>query len=231
MNNNKLAIALVAILGTGAAIGAYRTGVIGPQYAQVVNTRPITVTEPVYADVVDVVPITQTTDVPQQVCNNQAVQVRQPERFGDKDGMVAGALIGGLLGNQVGGGDGRKVATVAGLVGGGYAGRQIDRRHQGGRVTTQSQRVCHTETRQKSSTVGYEVQYQIDGKVLSKRVSKNPGDQIWLGERDKVIGYDVDWEYRDRTGTIRMDEKPGERLLMRDGAIVVSDTRGPADRG
>ena len=91
----------------------------------------MTVTEPVYADVVDVVPVTQTKDVPHEVCNNQQVQVRQPERFGDKDGMVAGALIGGLLGNQVGGGNGKKAATVAGVVGGGYAGRQIDRRHAG----------------------------------------------------------------------------------------------------
>lgn len=229
--NTKLAIALVAILGTGAAIGAYRTGVIGPQYAQVVRSTPITVTEPIYADVTDVVPITQTTDVPQQVCSNQSVRVRQPERFGDKDGMVAGALIGGLVGNQVGGGDGRKLATVAGLVGGGYAGRQIDRRHQGGRVTTESQRVCHTETRQKSTTVGYEVQYQMDGRVLSKRVSKNPGDQIWLGERDRVIGYDVDWQYRDRTGTLRMDTKPAEKLLMKDGAIVVSDSAAGIKRG
>lgn len=229
--NTKLAIAVVAILGTGAAIGAYRTGVIGPQYAQVVRSTPITVTEPIYADVTDVVPITQTSDVPQQVCNNQSVQVRQPERFGDKDGMVAGALIGGLVGNQVGGGDGRKLATVAGLVGGGYAGRQIDRRHQGGRVTTQTQRVCHTETRQKSTTVGYEVQYQMDGRMLSKRVSKNPGDHIWLGERDRVVGYDVDWQYRDRTGSLRMDSKPGERLLMKDGAIVVTDSAAGSKRG
>lgn len=229
--NTKLAVALVAILGTGAAIGAYRTGVIGPQYAQVVRSTPITVTEPIYADVTDVVPITQTTDVPQQVCNNQSVRVRQPERFGDKDGMVAGALVGGLVGNQVGGGDGRKLATVAGLVGGGYVGRNIDRRHQGGRVTTESQRVCRTETRQKSTTVGYEVQYEMDGRVLSKRLSKNPGDQIRLGERDRIIGYDVDWEYRDRTGTLRMDTKPGERLLMKDGTIVVTDSAAGTKRG
>ena len=143
MNSNKLALALVAILGTGAAIGAYRTGVIGPQYADVVASRPVTVTEPLYADVIDVVPITQTTQVPEKVCTTQAVQVRQPERFGNKDGAVVGAIVGGLIGNQVGGGDGRKLATVAGAVGGGYAGRNIDRRHQGGRVTTQNQRVCH----------------------------------------------------------------------------------------
>lgn len=229
--SRNLTVALVAILGTGAAIGAYRTGVIGPQYAQVVKATPITVTEPIYADVTDVVPITQTSDVPEKVCNNQTVQVRQPERFGNKDGTIAGALIGGLVGNQIGGGDGRKLATVAGVVGGGYAGREIDRRHQGGRITSETQRVCHTETRSKSTTVGYEVQYQLDGRVLSKRVSKNPGDQIFLGERDKVIGYDVDWQYRDRAGTIRMDDKPGERLLMKDGAIVVTESRTGTHRG
>ena len=231
MNNNKLVLALVAILGTGAAIGAYRTGMIGPQYAEVVASRPVTVSEPIYADVLDVVPITQTSDVPEQVCTNQAVQVRQPERFGDKDGMVVGALVGGLLGNQVGKGDGRKLATVAGAVGGGYAGRQIDRRHEGGKVTTQSQRVCHTETRQKSSTVGYEVSYQLDGRVQSKRMSDKPSDQIWLGDRDKIIGYDVDWRWRDRSGTVRLDHEPGERLPVRDGAIVARAVADAGDRG
>ena len=40
-------------------------------------------------------------------------------------GMVAGAVVGGLLGNQVGGGDGKKLATVAGVAGGAYAGKKI----------------------------------------------------------------------------------------------------------
>lgn len=40
-------------------------------------------------------------------------------------GAVAGAVVGGLLGNQVGGGDGKKVATAAGAVGGAYAGKKI----------------------------------------------------------------------------------------------------------
>ena len=37
-------------------------------------------------------------------------------------GVIGGAVVGGLLGNQVGGGNGRTLATVAGAVGGGYAG-------------------------------------------------------------------------------------------------------------
>ena len=36
-----------------------------------------------------------------------------------------GAVVGGLLGNQVGSGNGRKLATIAGLIGGGYVGNQI----------------------------------------------------------------------------------------------------------
>ncbi len=43
-------------------------------------------------------------------------------------GVVGGAVVGGLLGNQVGGGSGRTLATVAGAVGGGYAGNEIEKR-------------------------------------------------------------------------------------------------------
>ena len=40
-------------------------------------------------------------------------------------GAVIGAVAGGLLGNQVGGGTGKTVATVAGVAGGAYAGKKI----------------------------------------------------------------------------------------------------------
>ena len=43
-------------------------------------------------------------------------------------GIAAGAVVGGLLGNQVGRGNGRSLATVAGAVGGGYAGNAIEKR-------------------------------------------------------------------------------------------------------
>lgn len=42
-------------------------------------------------------------------------------------GVVGGAIVGGLLGNQIGGGSGRTLATVAGAVGGGYAGNEIEK--------------------------------------------------------------------------------------------------------
>jgi uncharacterized protein YcfJ len=48
-------------------------------------------------------------------------------------GVGAGALIGGLVGNQVGGGNGKKLATIAGVIGGGMLGNEIANRSQNGR--------------------------------------------------------------------------------------------------
>ena len=42
-------------------------------------------------------------------------------------GAVGGAVVGGLLGNQIGSGGGRTLATVAGAAAGGYAGNNIER--------------------------------------------------------------------------------------------------------
>ena len=50
-------------------------------------------------------------------------------------GIAAGAVVGGLLGNHVGGGNGRSLATVAGAVGGGYAGNEIEKRSRTTTVT------------------------------------------------------------------------------------------------
>jgi uncharacterized protein YcfJ len=40
-------------------------------------------------------------------------------------GTGVGAVVGGLLGNQIGGGNGKKIATVAGVLLGGYAGNEV----------------------------------------------------------------------------------------------------------
>lgn len=41
-----------------------------------------------------------------------------------------GAVVGGLLGNQVGSGNGKKLATLAGIIGGGYVGNEIANRNK-----------------------------------------------------------------------------------------------------
>jgi outer membrane lipoprotein SlyB len=67
-------------------------------------------------------------------CSSCAVvtSVRTEQREGEATalGTLGGAVIGGLLGNQVGGGSGKKIATVGGAVAGGYAGREIEKRQR-----------------------------------------------------------------------------------------------------
>lgn len=43
-------------------------------------------------------------------------------------GVVAGGVLGAVLGNQVGGGSGKTAATILGAVGGGWAGNEIEKR-------------------------------------------------------------------------------------------------------
>ena len=74
--------------------------------------------------------------------------VRQEKRKGEGGaaGIIGGAVVGGLLGNQIGKGTGNKVATVGGAVAGGYAGNEVQKR-----VT--SKNVWVTKVRMKDGTV------------------------------------------------------------------------------
>jgi uncharacterized protein YcfJ len=50
---------------------------------------------------------------------------REPAPQPNYVAIGTGAVVGGLLGNQVGHGNGRKLATIAGVIGGGMLGNQI----------------------------------------------------------------------------------------------------------
>lgn len=57
------------------------------------------------------------------------VESVRPVRVGEDHapvGTIAGAAVGGLLGNSIGHGNGRGVATVLGAVAGGFAGNAIE---------------------------------------------------------------------------------------------------------
>jgi outer membrane lipoprotein SlyB len=56
----------------------------------------------------------------------QSVNVVEVKGDGGYLGTIGGGVIGGLLGNQVGGGNGKTLATVAGAVGGAFAGKAIE---------------------------------------------------------------------------------------------------------
>lgn len=57
----------------------------------------------------------------------QSVNLVETAGQGSGLGAVAGGVVGGLLGNQIGNGNGRTVATVAGVAGGAFAGNQVEK--------------------------------------------------------------------------------------------------------
>lgn len=65
-----------------------------------------------------------------KVCGNcgviEAIHEVNTRASGSGVGAAGGAVVGGLLGNQVGGGHGKQLATVLGAVGGAVAGNQIE---------------------------------------------------------------------------------------------------------
>lgn len=66
----------------------------------------------------------------------RVTEVHEETRQGKASGIgaVGGAVLGGLLGHQVGGGTGKKIATIGGAVAGGYAGNEIEKRQKSHRV-------------------------------------------------------------------------------------------------
>ncbi|MDP2107672.1 MAG: glycine zipper 2TM domain-containing protein [Rhodocyclaceae bacterium] len=64
-------------------------------------------------------------------CPNCGVidNIREVTQAGEGSGLgaVAGGVVGAIVGNQIGGGTGKKIATVAGAAGGAYAGHQVEK--------------------------------------------------------------------------------------------------------
>ena len=177
MNKPMLYGVGVAVIGVAAgAAGA----VIASHYAEA--------NSPQYADVVNVQPITQDNSVPQQQCRDIQVTHQQPASDSHQlIGTGIGAVVGGLLGNQVGGGRGKTLATVAGAVGGGYAGHQIEKSRQRNDVTTTTERQCRTLREHKQRVVAYNVQYRWNGQVQQVRMDQNPGSRIEVKDGMPVL--------------------------------------------
>ena len=168
-----------------------------------------------YARVVDVDPIYGYGNRPvsREVCYDQPVNYYSnsgPAHYSGgrtyRDGSstvlptIAGAVVGGLLGNQVGSGSGRDAATVAGAVIGGTVGHRVARRDAYGNTYyenvpsryTRVERRCQIETTYAGTgsrrPVGYDVTYVYDGRTYHTRTATHPGRRIRV-EVDRMDPY------------------------------------------
>jgi len=104
-----------------------------PAYGQQVAVQPAPAPAPVVIKetVIKEVPVKQAAPRPRTVAHHSYARddyyapAPRPAPQPNYVGIGTGAVIGGLIGNQVGSGNGRKLATVAGMIGGGMIGNQM----------------------------------------------------------------------------------------------------------
>ena len=136
-------------------------------------------TQPKQAEVLGVKEAMQTVSTPQEKCEQVVVQHQAPVQDEKRiAGTVLGGVAGGLLGSQIGGGSGKKVATVIGAAGGAYAGNQVQKGMQQRDTNSATERRCKTVNVRSEKLVGYDVTYRYEGKEDTVRMSYNPGKQI-----------------------------------------------------
>jgi outer membrane lipoprotein SlyB len=100
-------------------------------------------------------------------CGNvESVRAIKHRAEGSGLGAAGGAVLGGLLGNQIGGGHGRQLATVAGAVGGAVVGNQVEGNMK--------------------ATTSYEIRVRLDdGSLRTFRQSSQPN---WRsGDRVRIV--------------------------------------------
>jgi len=185
MSKSIVVGATLAVLGLGGlAFGAW----------QIQEQRG-----PTYAQITSVETLTRTVETPREVCEQVVVQLppEAPTGQGSRDphrvlGTAAGAIVGGLLGNQVGGGSGKKVATLAGAIGGGLAGREVQERVEARQHAQAAQSQPRTTTRQECRTV--------------------------VDTRQQTEGYEVTWRHGETVKTSRLEHPPqGDRVRLEEG--------------
>ena len=175
-----IGVALGAAVATaGGAVAGYKL-LDKPQYAEVISSKPIT----------------QTIRTPRQECHDEEVTHTRPVKDDHRiAGTAIGAVIGGVLGNQVGGGNGKKLATVAGAAAGGYAGNKTQQHMQEGDTYTTVEQRCRTVTDTRQQVSGYEVRYRLNGREDTVKMDHEPGDRIPVQDGQLVLN--EDGEHRD----------------------------------
>lgn len=124
--------------------------------------------------VISSVQVIQQVAVPRQVCSQEQVAM-QANKSGA--GAAMGAIAGGVLGNQIGGGSGKAAATALGIFGGAILGNNIE-----GAPAPQTQTVqnCTTQNVFENRVMGYNVTYEFNGKQYSVQLPRDPGPTIKL---------------------------------------------------
>lgn len=134
------------------------------------------------ARVINVEPIIEIIEVPveDRECWTEEVSGRR-DHHNAGTGMVVGTIIGGVLGHQIGRGDGKKVATVAGTIIGAAVGNEMGKKHRA-QPYSHTEHHCRVSERyyEEERVRGYQVTYRFRGETFSTEMDRDPGKFVRL---------------------------------------------------
>lgn len=163
--NKSLVIGLVVgsiAAGTVGAFAGYRM-IAAPNSAQVVSAKALS----------------KTIKTPREDCHDEQVTHTKPVKDQNRlAGTGVGAVVGGLLGSRIGGGNTRIVTGLAGAAAGGYAGNKVQQKMQQGDTYTTTEKRCVTVYDSHEEPAGYQVVYMLDGKRHQVHMDQDPGKEI-----------------------------------------------------
>ncbi len=112
-------------------------------------------------------------------CWMEPEQVARTRGDPNVGGALAGALIGGILGHQVGGGTGKDIATVGGVLAGAYVGSNVGR---DGHSSTENVERCSTAASQVPPAY-WDVDYTFRGEQHHIQMTTRPGPTLMVNEQ------------------------------------------------
>src|SRR6056297_180361 len=121
------------------------------------------------------------TPIEREVCWEEDRYARVDRGQRSRTGTLFGAIVGGVIGNQFGSGNGRRAATVAGAALGGSIGRDIDRQNRDPdayRLISREQCRIERDYQETSIADGFRVTYEYAGRLYHTRTRHHPGETL-----------------------------------------------------
>ncbi|MGN6390141.1 MAG: glycine zipper 2TM domain-containing protein [Burkholderiaceae bacterium] len=129
-----------------------------------------------FARVISVSPRTEQINTPRQECTTVYQQYqRAPSGVA---APVVGGVAGAILGNQVGGGNGRTAATAIGAITGAIVGDRVA--NEGPAYVERPVRQCRMVDHWEQRNVGYAVTWEYHGYRSTSILPYDPGSQLRL---------------------------------------------------
>ena len=119
---------------------------------------------------------------PEQRCWIEQEQVAPEQSSSNVTGAVVGALLGGVLGHQVGGGSGKDLATIGGVVAGAAMGNQVGRNNNPQPAQTRDVQRCRDVPNQTTPQF-WDVTYNFRGMDHQAQLTAPPGNTLTVNQR------------------------------------------------